>query len=343
MSARRKLVLGVVAGAVLVVAAFAGVVLATSGSSGDELVVYSARSHYGEEEPFRQFAERNDVDLTLFGGGASELYERLRSEGDETQGDMLITVDAANLWRAKKAGLLQPLDSKVLDEDVPADLKDPDNQWFGLTTRARTIMRSTERVKPDDVTTYAGLGDPRWKDKLCLRSGTSDYNVSFVADRIAKDGADATEEMLRSWMANDPTILGSDKDVLDAIAKGDCDVGLTNTYYLGREIAANPNYPVVPVFADQDGRGTHVNLSGYAVLKASDHKAEAQQLAEFLSRPAEQKVFADNNFEYPVAPGAQPADIIAAFGTFKRDPIDVDGAGEHLDDALQMMQQVGWQ
>jgi iron(III) transport system substrate-binding protein len=343
MSSRRKLVLTVILGAVIVVGAFVGVVLATSGSSNDQLVIYSARSHYGEEQPFRDFAKQRDEDLTLFGGGASELYERLKSEGSKTKADVLITVDAANLWRAKQAGLLQPIHSEVLERDVPADLRDPDDEWFGLTTRARTIMRSTERVKPDDVTTYAGLGDPRWKGKLCLRTATSEYNVSFVADRIAKDGEAATESLLRSWMANDPTILGSDKDVLDAIAKGDCDVGLTNTYYLAREIAANPNYPVAPVFADQNGRGTHVNLSGYAVLKDSDRKAEAQQLVEYLAQPKEQKVFADNNYEFPVAPGVQPADIVKDFGTFKRDPIDVDGAGEHLDDALALMQQVGWQ
>lgn len=342
MTARRKLVVTVVVGAVLLAGAFVGVVLATSGSSDDELVVYSARSHYGEEQPFRDFAKQQDEDLTLFGGGASELYERLQSEGDKTKADVLITVDAANLWRAKQAGLLEPLSSKILAADVPDDLRDPDNQWFGLTTRARTIMRSNDRVRPDDVTTYAGLADPRWKGKLCLRTATSEYNVSFVADRIAKDGQAATEKLLRGWMANEPTILGSDKDVLDAIAKGNCDVGLTNTYYLGRELDANPNYPVSPVFADQGGRGTHVNLSGYAVLKNSDRKAEAQQLVEYLAQPDEQKVFADNNFEYPVAPGVEPADVIARFGTFKRDPIDVDGAGEHLDDALQLMQQVGW-
>jgi iron(III) transport system substrate-binding protein len=342
MSSRRKLIVAVSIGAVLVVGAFVGVVLATSGSSGDKLVIYSARSHYGEEQPFRDFAKQEDEDLTLFGGDASELYERLKSEGDKSKADVLITVDAANLWRAKDAGLLQPLDSKTLQKDVPADLRDPDNQWFGLTTRARTIMRSTERVRPTDVTTYPGLGDPRWKGKLCLRTATSEYNVSFVADRIAKDGEAATEKLLRGWMANDPTILGSDKDVLDAIAKGDCDVGLTNTYYLGREIAANPNYPVAPVFADQKGRGTHVNLSGYAVLKDSDRKAAAQKLVEYLAQPKEQKVFADNNYEFPVAPGVKPAEIIEKFGTFKRDPIDVDGAGEHLDDALQLMQQVGW-
>jgi iron(III) transport system substrate-binding protein len=175
-----------------------------------------------------------------------------------------------------------------------------------------------------------------------LRTATSEYNVSFVADRIAKDGQAATEKLLRSWMANDPTILGSDKDVLDAIANGRCDVGLTNTYYLGRELDANADYPVAPVFADQHGRGTHVNLSGYAILKTSDRKAAAQKLLEYLAKPKQQRVFADSNFEFPVAPGVKPSQEIAQFGSFKRDPIDVDGAGEHLDDALQLMQQVGW-
>ena len=342
MSSRSKLIWGVALGAVVLVGAFVGVVLATGGSSDDKLVIYSARSHYGEEQPFKDFAADTGADLTLFGGGAAELYERLRSEGDESKADVLITVDAANLWRAKNAGLLERIDSKVLDEDVPEDLRDPDGQWYGLTTRARTIMRSVDRVEPNDVTTYAGLGDPRWKGRLCLRTATSEYNVSFVADRIAKDGEAKTRALLQRWMDNDPQILGSDKDVLDAIAEGRCDVGLTNTYYLGRELDEDPDYPVAPVFADQEGRGTHVNLSGYGILKTSDDKAEAQKLVEYLAQPEQQQVFADNNFEYPVAPGTKVSDEIGQFGDFKRDPIDVDGAGEHLDDALQLMQQVGW-
>ena len=185
---RRRLVTLVSLGAVLVLAGFVGVVLATSGSSSDRLVIYTARSHYGEEQPFKDFAARTDTKLTLFGGEASELYERIQSEGEDTRADMLITVDAANLWRATEAGLLEKVDDPELERNVPANLRDPQGRWFGLTVRARTIMRSTERVGPNDVTTYAGLGDPRWKGKLCLRSGTSDYNVSFVADRIAKDG-----------------------------------------------------------------------------------------------------------------------------------------------------------
>jgi iron(III) transport system substrate-binding protein len=319
---RRRLLAIVIGGTVLLVAAFVGVVLATSGSSSDELVLYSARSHYGEEKPFEDFAKEAGIDLTIRGGSASELYERLRSEGSNTPADVLITVDAANLWRAKEAGLI--------------------DSWKPLTQRARTIMRSTKRVGPDDVTTYEGLGDPRWKGKLCLRSGTSEYNVSFVADRLAKDGRAATERMLRRWMANDPKIFGSDTDVLEKIADGDCDVGLTNSYYLGRELEEDPDFPVAPVWADQDGRGTHVNLSGLGVVRGSDHAEKARELIEFLREPAQQEVFAQNNHEFPVVAGAKPSKEIAQFGTFKRDPIDVNRAGARLDEALKLMDEVGW-
>ena len=235
---------------------------------------------------------------------------------------MLITVDAANLWRAQHAGLI--------------------HSWKPLTLRARTIMRSTERVGPNDVTTYEGLGDPRWKGKLCLRSGTSEYNLSFVADRLAKDGRAATEAMLRRWMANDPKILPSDTDVLDEIKAGDCDVGLTNTYYLGRELADDPNFPVAPVWADQNGRGTQVNLSGLGVITSSDKKPEAEELIKFLREPSQQELFARNNHEYPAVSGVKPDPVMARFGTFKRDMIDVAGAGPRLAEALKLMDEVGW-
>jgi iron(III) transport system substrate-binding protein len=330
---RRALLLILIAGGALIVAGFAGVVVATSGSSDEELVIYSARSHYGEEEPFEAFAERTGTDLRIRGGSASELFERLQSEGDDTPADVLITVDAANLWRAEKAGLLEPLESPELESAVPSDLRDPDGSWFGLLLRARTIMRSTERVGPDEVTTYEGLGDPRWKDRLCLRSGTSEYNVSFVADRLAKDGRPATERMLRRWMANDPEILGSDTDVLEAIADGDCDVGLTNHYYLERELEDDPNFPVAPVWADPRSGGTHVNLSGVGVVRGSDRADEARALVEFLLRRPAQEVFVENNHEFSVLRGGPQ---------FKRDPIDVEGAGAQLDEALELMDEVGW-
>jgi len=319
---RRRLIWTIAAGAVLLVGAFVGVVLATSGSSSDSLVLYSARSHYGEEKPFEDFAKKTGTDLTIRGGDASELYERLESEGKNTPADVLITVDAANLWRAQHAGLI--------------------DSWKPLTLRARTIMRSTERVGPNDVTTYEGLGDPRWKGKLCLRSGTSEYNVSFVADHLAKDGRARTEAMLRRWMANDPKILPADTDVLDAIKDGDCDVGLTNSYYLGRELADDPRFPVAPVWADQNGRGTQVNLSGLGVIRSSDKKEQARELIDFLREPSQQEIFARNNHEYPAVSGVKPDPVMARFGTFKRDMIDVAGAGPRLAEALKLMDEVGW-
>ena len=330
---RGRLLAILIGGAALLAAAFAAVVIATAGSSSsDELVLYSARSHYGEEEPFERFAADTGTDLTLRGGSASELYERLSSEGGNTPADVLITVDAANLWRAKEAGLLEPISSAALNERVPEDLRDPDGAWYGLTLRARTIMRSAERVGPDEVTTYEGLGDPRWKGRLCLRSGTSEYNVSFVADRLAKDGRAETERMLRRWMANEPEILGSDTDVLEAIADGDCDVGLTNHYYLEREREEDPDFPVEAVWADQAGRGTHVNLSGLGVVRGSDNKQEATELIEFLVAPEQQRVFQQNNHEFQVAECCE----------FKRDPIDVAAAGARLDEAITLMDEVGW-
>jgi iron(III) transport system substrate-binding protein len=329
---RRQLLVILTASGVLVVAAFVGVVLATSGSSDDELVIYSARSHYGEEKPFEDFAEQSGTDLRIRGGSASELYERLRSEGDDTPADVLVTVDAANLWRAKEAGLLEPVHDPEIESAVASDLRDPDGTWFGLLLRARTIMRSTERVGPGEVTTYDGLGDPRWKGRLCLRFGTSEYNVSFVADRLAKDGRAATERMLRRWMANDPQIFESDTEVLDKIADGDCDVGLTNHYYLERELADDPDFPVAPVWADQQGRGTHVNLSGIGVVRGSDHAKEARELIEYFLRPLQQRVFVENNDEFPVRGGPD----------IKRDSIDVEGAGSRLDEALGLMDEVGW-
>jgi iron(III) transport system substrate-binding protein len=330
---RRGLLALLIGGGLLIAAALVGVVFATSSSSDEEaLTIYSARSHYGEEQPFKDFAKESGTDLSLRGGSASELYERIRAEGENSPADVLITVDAANLWRAAGDGLLEPVDSAALERLVPEDLRDPEGHWYGLALRARTIMRSTERVGENDATTYEGLGDPRWKGRLCLRSGTSEYNVSFVADRLAKDGRKATEAMLRRWMANDPEILGSDTDVLDAIADGDCDVGLTNHYYLERELAEDPDFPVAAVWADQQGRGTHVNLSGLGVVRGSNGKERATELIEFLLQPKEQEVFEANNHEFAVADCCE----------FKRDTIDVARAGKRLDEALNLMDEVGW-
>ena len=333
-----------VAVALLLVGVIAAVaaLAAASGGDDDALVVYNGRSHYGGEAAFERFERETGIEVELFGGDASELYERLRNEGDATRADVLVTVDGANLWEAKNAGLLAPASSPAIARNVPAELRDPDGEWVGISRRVRTLMRSTDRVSPNEIGTYADLGDPRWKGRVCLRTSNNIYNQSLVADMIAKRGADETEQLLRSWMANDPRVLGSDVDVLEAIAAGQCDVGLTNHYYLGRMLADDPAFPVAPVWADQDGAGAHANLSGAGVVAASDRKEDAARLVAFLTEPSSQRDIAANS-EFPVNPDVPPPAHIADWTDFKTDAIDVAEAGSHQMDAVQLMAEVGWQ
>jgi len=246
--------MGVVAGSVLGAIVLLGIAAVALGGSPD-VVVYNGRSQYGDEQAFKAFEDRTGLDVELRGGTAPELFERLDREGDETEADLLVTTDLANLWRAKEAGLLEPVETDALSGQVGDGLHDAEGAWWGLSTRIRTPMRSTDRVDADAVQRYEDLGDPRFRGRLCLRTSNNEYNQSFVADRIAKQGEAETEELLRSWMANEPQILGSDVDVLDAIVAGRCDVGLTNHYYLGRMLEEDPDVPVAPAWADQDGPG----------------------------------------------------------------------------------------
>ena len=340
---RRRQILITLAGfGALVVAGLVALVVLTS-SSDEDLVIYTARLHYGEEEVFERFAEETGYDLKLFGGTGPGLIERLDAEGADTQADILVTVDGANLQEALEADLLRPIESATVDEEIPAELRDPEGRWVGLTTRARTIMRSTERVAADEIPqTYADLGSSRFKGRLCLRTSDSVYNSSFVADRIAKDGRPAAEKLLRSWMANDPAILGSDVDVLEAIEAGRCDVGLTNHYYLGRILEEDPDFPVAPVWADQEGRGVHVNLSGVGIVSESDNVDVARELVEFLASEEAQALFAETNSEFPANPRAELPAHISDWRGFEVDPIDVDrGAGLQAE-AVGLMNDVGW-
>jgi iron(III) transport system substrate-binding protein len=304
-------------------------------------VVYNGRSQYGDEQSFKDFEQARGITLELRGGTAPELFQRMKSEGSDTPADVLVTTDLANLWRAKQAGLLQPVHSAVLDRQVPQEFRDPDGDWYGLSLRIRTPMRSTERVPASAVTSYEDLGDPRWKGRLCLRTSNNEYNQSLVADMLAKRGEARTTKLLESWMANDPRILGSDVDVLEAIAAGRCDVGLTNHYYLGRILKDKPDFPVAPAWPDQDGAGAHTNLSGVGLVKGAEHRADAIALMEHLTAPEAQRAIAANG-EFPANPKVPPAEHIRDWGDVKLDPIDVEQAGRLLPDAVALMQEVGW-
>jgi iron(III) transport system substrate-binding protein len=321
----------------LLVLGLVGVAVASSGGS-DALVVYNGRSHYGSEEVFEAFTEATGIEVELRGGTGPELFERLQQEGDDTPADVLITTDLANLWRAEEAGLLLPVRTPALEANVPEDLRDPDDMWWALTTRLRVPVISTERVDAATVTGYESLGDPAFAGRTCLRTSSNEYNQSLVADFIAKRGRDATEELLRSWMDNDPDIINSDGELLAAIAEGDCDLGLTNHYYLGRALLEDPDFPVAPAFP---AAGSHANLSGAGVVASTDREAEAVALLEFLTSVDGQQHFAIGS-EFPANPEVAPEPHIADWATAPRDPIAVNEAGPLLDDAVELMLEVGW-
>lgn len=332
----RRLIAAVVVGAIALIA-FGFVALRGEA----DVVVYNGRSQYGDEQAFAAFESQSGLALQLRGGSAPELFERLNSEGGETPADLLVTTDLANLWRAKEAGLLEAVDSPTLVERVPAELRDPDGNFWAVSLRIRTMMRSTERVAEDDLETYEDLGDARWKGRLCLRTSTSEYNQSLVADMLAKRGPEATERMLRAWMANEPLILGSDVDVLDAIAADRCDVGLTNHYYLARALKEDPAFPVAPAWADQDGAGVHTNLSGMGLVRGSEHRADAIRLMEHLVAPEAQRAIVENG-EFAANATVPPPEHIREWAGVKKDPIDVERAGRLLPEAVALMQEIGW-
>ena len=308
-----------------------------------EVVIYSARStQYGPETAFEAFTKKTGIQVKTFGGNSSELFERLRAEGDKTPADVLITVDAGNLWNAARAGLLSKVDSPELLANVPANLRDPEGRWVGLTVRARTIVYSTKRVKPEELSTYEALGDPKWKGRLCLRTSTYIYNQSFLATMIKRLGEAKTEQIVHGWVANGPILINGDTKILEAIAAGQCDVGLANTYYLARLVAKDPSFPVAPFWANQQTTGTHINISGAGVTAHAKNRASAVKLLEFLSSPEAQQMFADGNFEYPVNPHASPSPVLARWGKFKADDINVAAAGEFQAAATRLADRAGY-
>jgi iron(III) transport system substrate-binding protein len=327
--------------ALAVLLALAVPLTAPSSAQAPEVVVYSAR-HYGQEAAFEAFTKKTGIAVKIHAGQTGELFERLKAEGERTPADVLVTVDAGNLWNTARAGLLSKVDSPELLANVPAYLRDPEQRWFGLTVRARTIMYNTRAVKPAELSTYEALGDPRWKGRLCLRTSSYIYNQSMVATLIKRHGEARTEEIVRSWVANQPILINGDTKILEAIAAGQCDVGLTNHYYLARIVAKDPSFPVAPFWANQATTGTHVNISGAGVTAHAKHRANAVKLIEFLSTPDAQQMFADLSFEYPANPQAAIHPVVARWGKFKQDDINIASAGELQAAAVRLADRAGY-
>ena len=301
--------------------------------------VYSARIEKLIKPAFDAFTAETGIQVKYTTAKEAELLERLKAEGKFTKADLLITVDAGNLWLAQREGLLRSVDSKILNKNIPSHLRPPTNHWFGLTLRARTIVYSKKRVQRSSLGSYEDLGNPKWKGRLCLRTSKKVYNKSLIATMIETKGMEKTKKTLASWMANKPKIYAKDSGVLKAIAQGRCDVGLANTYYLGRELKKDPKFPVGLFWADPKGRGVHVNISGAGVTKHAKHAANAVKLLEFLSSTKAQSLFADENMEYPANPTVSPSQLLVKWwgADFKKDQVNLEAAGKWQKDAVILM------
>ncbi len=316
---------------------------AAAAAGEPELVVYSARKEHLIKPLFDAYSAKNDIRIKFITDKAGPLQVRLIAEGARTPADLLITVDAGNLWRAADAGLLAAIDSPVLQANVPGRFRDPENRWFGLAVRARTIVYSTDRVKPEELSTYEALGDPKWKGRLCLRTSKKVYNQSLVAMMIARLGEEQTAKFVRSWVDNLATTpFSNDTRVMKAIGAGQCDVGIVNTYYYGRLVKKDPSLPLALFWPNQTGSGVHVNISGAGVTKHAKHPQAAVKFLEWLSSEEAQRLFADANMEYPVNPRVKPDPRVAAWGEFKQDPINVSQAGRLQAKAVMLMDRAGY-
>ena len=315
---------------------------ASSSSGGKVLHVYSGR-HYDVEKAFKQYEDETGVKVEFLTGNDAELRERIAAEGKDTEADVYITVDAGNLANAAKDGLFQPMDSPELKKVIPAQYRDPDDLWYGLALRARTIIYNKDALSEDEVPKdYEDLAKPEWKGRVCLRNSTNDYQQSLVASMIIQDGEEKTLETLEGWTRN-AEIYANDTEMIQAMAAGACDVGIANHYYLARELEQDPDLPVGLIWANQDAGGTHVNISGGGVTKYAKNPELAQDFLEWLGTKG-QSVLVDSNHEFPASTEATPEPLITKeFGLdFKRQPLDAKKIGELNPEAVQLMDQAGF-
>jgi iron(III) transport system substrate-binding protein len=308
-----------------------------------DLIVYSARNEEHIQEIFDRYTQQTGQKIQLITDDAGPLIQRLAAEGKNSPADLLITVDAGVLWHAAQLGLLRPTESAALNANIPEHLRDPQKRWFGLTVRARTIVYSTERVKPEELDSYESLTDAKWKGRLCLRTSKSVYNQSLVAMLIAQHGEEKTEQVVRGWVANLATpAFANDTLLMEAIVAGQCDVGIVNTYYFGRLQRDEPGIPLKLFWADQRDDGTHVNISGAGVTTNAPRAAEAQKFLEWLSQPEAQAMFAGVDLEYPASPAAKAVEQVVGWGEFKSSPLNVAHAGELQPAAVRLMDRAGY-
>lgn len=285
-----------------------------------------------------------DVNVAYLPDG---LTERLLAEGDRSPADIIMTVDISRIARAVEAGVTQPVKSDVLMENIPPAFRGPGNEWFGVTTRARVVYASKERVADGEVTTYEDLADPKWKGRICTRSGTHPYNLALMSAMIVHHG----EDYARDWAAGVKENLarkpqGNDRAQVKAIWAGQCDISLGNTYYMGKMLEdpeqAEWANSVRIVFPEFENGGTHMNISAVAMTAAAPHPEDAKRFMEFLVSRDAQKVYAETNYEFPVRPGVPRSELVASWGEFTPDDVNLMDLAEQRPVSLRLMEEVGF-
>ena len=308
-----------------------------------ELTVYTSRQPQLIEPIVEQFTNETGIKVNLLSGNAQELMERIDIEGEDSPADIFMTVDAGVLWQAAERDILAKIDSEILNENIPAHLRDSKNEWFGLSKRARTIVFSSDQFKDNDFSTYEDLADPKWKGKLCLRTSKKVYNRSLIASMIDVYGFDKSKEVVSGWVSNLATeVFSNDTNALKAVSSGQCGVTIVNTYYLAR-LLDDPEYNNLSLFwANQSDRGVHVNISGAGVIKTSKNKKNAVLFLEYLSSNKAQDFYASANKEYPVLIGAKIDESIENWGSFREHTINVSKLGSLQKEAVFLAQEVGY-
>lgn len=311
-----------------------------------EVNVYSYRQPELVEPLFNAFTEKTGIEVNVV-FLKKGLIERLQAEGDRSPADLVFTTDISRLKGIVDAGLTQPVTSDALEANVPAELRHPDGHWWGLTSRARVIYASKERVADGEVTTYEGLADPAWEGRICTRPGTHSYNLALTSAMIAHHGEDATKSWLegvKGNLARKPQ--GNDRAQVKAIWAGECDIAVGNTYYMGLMLKDAEQKPwadaVRIVFPTFENGGTHVNISGVAMTRSAPNKEAAHQLMEFLASPQGQQLYAEVNNEYPVAPDTPPSDLVASWGSFEADDVSLAKIADLRAAALKLVEQVNF-
>lgn len=329
--------------------ALSAIVLASSLFASTEVNVYSHRHYDSDKQLFKQFEEKTGIKVNVVTAKAAELVSKLAIEGKNTPADVLITADIGNLYEAKSRDLLQSIDSKTLTENIPAHLRDSENKWFSLTKRARVFVYNPKNIDPKDLSDYFSLTKPQFKGKVITRTSSNDYNKALLASIIANHGEEKALEFTKGLVDNfarNPK--GNDRDQIRAVAAGDADIAIVNTYYLGvMTHAKDPKdveiaKSVKIFFPAQETTGTHMNISGAGVVNFAKNKDNAVKLIEFLSSEEAQAIFAEGNHEYPANPKVNASATVTSWGTFKEDSIELNEIGKYTKKAVEIATQGNW-